>query len=63
MRLNTRCASLSWSGRLASTAGETLTGSAVTSKANRVRMASMLSLPHTPQALVVRKFRAAVFLG
>ena len=59
VRLNTRCASLSRSGRPASTAGVTRTGSAATSKADRVLIASMLSLPHTPHALVVRKFRAA----
>src|SRR6266851_1077177 len=59
VRLNTRCASLSRSGSPASTAGETRTGSAATSKVDRVRIASMLSLPHTPHALVVRKFRPA----
>src|ERR1019366_2297606 len=51
VRLKTRCASLSRSGRPASMAGETRTGSAATSKADRTRIASMLSLPHTPQAL------------
>ncbi len=56
---NTRWASLSRSGREASTAGETRTGSAATSNADLTRIASMLSLPHTPQALVVRNFLAA----
>ena len=59
VRLNTRCASRRVSGRAASTAGETRTGSAATSNADRTRIASMLSLPHTPQALVVRNFLAA----
>ena len=57
--LNTRWACLSRSGSPASMAGDTRTGSAATSKADRTRIASMLSLPHTPQALVVRKFRFA----
>src|ERR1700760_4876766 len=59
VRLNTRWACLSRSGRPASMPGDTRTGSAATSKADRTRIASMLSLPHTPQALVVMKLRFA----
>ena len=59
VRLNIRCASRSRSGSAASTAGETRIGSAATSKVDRTWMASMLSLPHTPHALVVRNLRAA----
>src|SRR6185437_6277083 len=58
--LKTRCASRSWSGSPASTAGETWIWSAATSKAERTRIASMLSLPHTPHALVAMKFLDAV---
>ena len=48
-----RCALRSAPGSPTSVAGATVAGSAATGNTERVRTASMLALPHTPQELVV----------
>ena len=53
VRANARCAARSRSGSAVSVPASTVTGSPSTAHRDRVRIASMLALPQTPQELVV----------
>ena len=59
MRENTRCASRSRPGSIASMAGAKRAGSPASAARGRTQMSWMLAFPQTPHALVVRKLRRA----